>query len=183
MWKDFTVRVDAQELGRLQGRKELEGGGAWTLPDGAELRVLLDTSVGGGGLQVTRDGVPLPGSVGDPKTAMTNAASLLYFIAGLNVVLGLVAELAGVELLLGLGLGWATVAFGVVLGGLGFATSRGSIVALWIGIVLFAVDGLLGLYFVVDAGGQPGVGGIVFRVFLVIALVKSAITGKAARTA
>ncbi|MCX4240330.1 hypothetical protein [Paraliomyxa miuraensis] len=183
MWKDFTVRVDGRELGRMQGQKEVARGGSWQLEDGSTLQVKLETGFGGGGLNVLRNGVPLPGSAADPKTAMKSAAGIVFFIAGLNLVLGLVAELGRVEFLLALGLGWIAVAVGVVFGALGFATLRGSVVALWIAIVLFAIDGLLGVFAAMEAGGTPPMGGIVFRVFIIVAMVKAAISAKASSSA
>jgi hypothetical protein len=176
IWKDFTVRVDGRELGRMNGQKELARGGAWQLEDGSTLQIVLDTGFGGAGLKVSRNGVPLPGSADDPKTAMKSAAGVVFFIAGLNLVLGLVAELGQVEMLLGLGLGWIAVGFGAVFAGLGVATHRGSRVALWIAIVLFAADGALGLYGVMDAGGTPPIGGLIFRVFIIVAMVKAAMS-------
>lgn len=176
IWKDFVVSVDGYELGRMNGQREVANGGRWSLADGSTLEVKLQTGFGGGGLNISRNGVPLSGSVSDPKTAMKSAAGIVFFIAGLNTVLGLVAELGQVQLLLELGLGWTAVAFGVVFAGLGFATLRGSVVALWIAIVLFGADALLGL---VESGGQPAVGGLVFRVFLIVAMVKSAMAARA----
>lgn len=177
IWKDFTVRVDGRELGRLNGQRELAQGRAWRLEDGSTLQVVLDTGFGGAGLKVSRNGIPLPGSADDPKTAMKSAAGVVFFIAGLNLVLGLVAELVPVEMLLAMGLGWISVGFGAVFAALGLATRRGSLVALWIAIVLFAADGLLGIYQVMEAGGMPPVGGMIFRVFIVVAMVKAALSG------
>ena len=179
MWKDFTVRVDGRELGRMEGQRQLSQGASWKLDDGAMLEVKLDTGIGGGGLKVSRNGVPLPGTAADPKTALKSAAGVVFFIAGLNLVLGLVAELGQVEMLLAIGLGWIAVAIGVVFAGLGFATLRGSLVALWIAIVLFGIDALLGIYATIEAGGTPPIGGLVFRVFLIVAMVKAAMSAAA----
>ncbi|MCA9655036.1 MAG: hypothetical protein H6712_27400 [Myxococcales bacterium] len=179
IWKDFTVRVDGRELGRMQGQKEVTRGGSWQLDDGSTLEVKLDTGIGGGGLNVRRNGVPLAGSAADPQTALKSAAGIVLFIAGLNAVLGLAAELGEVEFLLGLGLGWPSVIFGVVLGGLGIATLRGSVMALWVAIVLFIVDSALGIFAMMEAGGTPATSGLVVRVFIIIAMVKAARSAKA----
>lgn len=179
LWKDFTVRVDGRELARMQGQRQVGQGGSWQLDDGSTLEVKLETGFGGGGLKVSRNGVPLPGTAGDPKTALKSAAGIVFFIAGLNIVLGLVAELGKVELVLAIGLGWIAVGVGAVFAGLGYATLRGSLVALWIAIVLFGVDGLLGIFATMEAGGTPPVGGIVFRVFIIVAMVKAAMSAAA----
>lgn len=178
MWKDFTVRVDGREIGRADGQAELKQGRQWTLPDGSTLAIVLEVGFAGGGLKLSRNGVPLPGSPDDPKTALKSGAGVLFLIAGLNVVLGVAAELGRVEFLLAMGLGWITAGFGAVFAALGLATLRGFVAALWIGIVLFALDGAYGLFTVFEAGGTPPVGGLVFRVFLLAAMVKTAMAGR-----
>ncbi|MCH9687141.1 MAG: hypothetical protein K0V04_37240 [Deltaproteobacteria bacterium] len=178
IWKDFVVSVDGRELGRMNGQREVASGGSWQLEDGSRLEVKLQTGIGGGGLNVSRNGVPLSGSASDPKTALKSAAGIVFFIAGLNIVLGLVAEFGEIQFLLALGLGWVAVGVGVVFAALGFATLKGSVAALWIAIVLFGADALLGLYGAVEAGGQPSVGGLVFRVFLIAAMVKAALAAR-----
>lgn len=177
MWKDFTVTVDGHELGRMNGQREVSRGGTWTLANGSVLSVRLATGMAGG-LEVALDGTPLPGSSSDPKTAMRTAAGIVFFLAGLNIVLGIVAELVPVELLLAMGLGWVTVGIGAVFAVLGLATHRGSVVALWIAIALFTLDGVLGLYATLEMGGSPPVGALVFRVFIIVAMVKSALAAR-----
>jgi hypothetical protein len=178
IWKDFTVSVDGRELGRMNGQDELVHGGSWTLEDGSRLQVILDKSLMNVELQVTRNGVPLPGSASDPKARFAAAAGIIFFIAGLNVVLGALAEFAQVKLLLDMGLGWGVMIFGLIYGGLGLAVRKGSRVALVLAIGLFAVDGILTIYFGLEAGGQPPIGGIVFRVFLLAAMIKALGAGK-----
>ena len=173
MWKDFTVRVDGQALGTMSGQDELIKGGSWALADGSKLDVALKKSALGAELQVTRDGVPLPGSPTDPLARMRGAAGIAFFIAGLNVLLGAIAMATESHLLAELGLGWASIVFGAIFLGLGFGIRKGSLIALIAAIVLFALDGVLGLYWVIEAGGRPGVGGLVFRVFLVLAMAKA----------
>lgn len=172
-WKDFTVRVEGRELGRLDGEEDLARGGAWKLDDGSLLQVLLDRSGSGYELLLTRNGVPLPGSASDPKARLAQAWGILAFLGGLNLILGGVAELLQNRWLLDMGMGWGSVVFGVVFLALALAVRKGSRIALIVAIVLFALDALLGVYFVMEAGGRPGIGGIVFRVFLLAALIKA----------
>jgi hypothetical protein len=39
------------------------------------------------------NGQPIPGSASDPQTKVKNAYGMVYFVAGLNLVLGLVSFL------------------------------------------------------------------------------------------
>ncbi|MEZ4381285.1 MAG: hypothetical protein R3A79_08040 [Nannocystaceae bacterium] len=172
MWKDFTVRVDGQELGQMNGQKELTQGGSWTLADGSTLQVKLGKSLLGAQLEATRDGVPLPGSGSDPQAQVNGAAGVAFFIAGLNVLLGVVAIVTEAELLARLGIGWGSLVFGVIFLGLGFAIRKGSPAAVIAAVALFALDGMIGLVSSIEAGLRPGVGGIVFRVFLIVAMAK-----------
>lgn len=171
MWKDFTVSLDGRELGRMNGRLELENGDIYPLEDGTVLEVKLTTGLTTE-LMVTRDGVPLPGTDADPREQVNAASGVVLFIAGLNLVLGFVAELGQVGLLLEIGAGWTSVVLGVVFLGLGLWARKGSKLALILAIVLFTLDGALGLYFTMEAGGTPGTGGVVMRVFLLIAMGK-----------
>lgn len=171
LWKDFTVSLDGRELGRMNGQKELENGDIYPLEDGTVLEVKLTTGFTTE-LKVTRDGEPLPGTDGDPREQVDQAAAVVLFIAGLNLVLGLVAELGQVGLLLDNGVGWSSVVLGVVFLGLGLWARKGSKVALILAIALFAIDGALGLYFTLEAGTNPGTGGVLMRVFLLIAMGK-----------
>jgi hypothetical protein len=173
MWKDFTVRVDGQTLGTMNGQDELKKGGSWTLADGSTLEVMLAKSALGAELQVLRDGAPLPGSPSDPQAQMNSAAGIAFFIAGLNILLGVVAMATDSQILAEIGIGWGSIVFGAIFLGLGFGIRKGSLIALIAAIALFALDGVLGLYWVIEAGGRPGVGGIVFRVFLIVAMAKA----------
>ena len=172
MWKDFTVSVDGRELGRMNGQGELAQGSTYTLEDGSTLMVMLDKSFGSGGLNVTRNGVPLPGSNSDPKAQLSAAAGVTFFIGGFNILLGALAEAVEIQILLDNGIGIFNIIFGVVFLALGFAVRKGSKIALIVAIALFALDGIGSLYLSIEAGASPGVGGIVFRVFLLIAMAK-----------
>ena len=48
--------------------------------------MILDKSFGGAELQITRNGVPLPGSPSDPKARLNAAASVTGTLTELNVI-------------------------------------------------------------------------------------------------
>lgn len=97
---------------------------------------------------------------------------MVYFVAGLNIVLGLAAALFNVEFLQQIGIGFGSILFGLVFLALGFFVQRRSAAALILAIVVFALDGVLGLYLAASQGYNPGSGGIVARVFLLIPMVQ-----------
>jgi len=140
---------------------------AWTL------HVQLVQSFGSAELQVLRNGQPLPGSGSDPDQRLAGAWGVLLFVAGLNIVLGLVAVLFDVGLLKTIGVGWESIAEGVVFGGLAYAVRRWrSAIALGVAIAIFAIDGVLGIVASIGASSTPPIGGIFFRVMLLIAMVR-----------
>lgn len=182
-WKGFTVRAEGRELGQMNGQKELSAGGRYSLSDGSVLEVKLARSALTPELQVLRDGVPLPGTASDPATRVKTAAGIAFFIAGLNIVLGLIAVLGDIQFLQNAGLGYPSLVFGAVFLGLALGIKKASIVALIAAIVVFAADGILGLILTIEAGGRPAVGGIVFRVFLLLPLIRAVSSVKAVREA
>ena len=173
-WKNLTVTVDGLQVGTIAESAALKAGQEFRLPDGSTLSIRLDQGFGKADLLVLRDGKPLPGSAGDPVTQANTAATLLFVIAGLNALLGVIAVAIQSRVLDDLGLGWSSLCVAVVYGGLGFAVRRfRSRAALAIGMALFALDGLATLALSVGAGGRPPTGGIIFRIFLLTAMARA----------
>lgn len=172
MFKNVQVTFDGVPVGGFETKKQLQEGGNFTLPDGSQLHVQLQQAGMATELQILRNGAPLPGSASDPEQRVKTAAGMLYFIAGLNAALGLVAEL-GVAFLAQIGLGWGSIVVGAVYAGLGYLVkAKRSRVALILAIVLFVLDGVASLIAATHAGGSPPVGGLVARVFLLIPIWK-----------
>lgn len=105
------------------------------------------------------------------------AYGILYFLAVLNPVLGLIVVFAGVEFLQEVGIGWYDIALGVALGALGAAAHMTkSIIPVVLGIVLFGGEFLLGAAFMLSEGETPPIGGVIFRGFLVYTMAKPVIS-------
>jgi hypothetical protein len=172
IFNNTEVLFDGQAVGAIPDKAAIKAGQRLALPDGSELWVQLEEKFGGGGLAVLRNGVPVPGSDTDPATLVKGAANIVYFIAGLNLVLGAVA-MAGVEFLQNLGIGLYNIAFGALYLVLGYFTGKRSRVALGVAMGIFLVDGVLGIAATVAAGHTPGGGGIGMRVVLLITMVRS----------
>jgi hypothetical protein len=143
-WEDLTVQLDGVTIGAIPDRKQLSAGQEFQLPDGSTLKVQLARTLTSSELRVLRDGQPLPGSASAPETKLRLAYSVVFFIAGINIVLGLVASVFQIELLQSMGLGLASFIVGIGFTVLGFLTRRRSTAALVVAIALFALDGVLG---------------------------------------
>lgn len=174
-WKNFQVTLDGKPVGTVEGgQKELKQGVEFRLPDGSNLHIQLVSGAMNVELQVTRDGKPLPGSASDPAQRVQTAAYMLYFLAGLNTLLGVVAMLLNNEVLEGLGMGVGSIIFGAIVATLGFFTSRRSRVAPILAIVLYVADTLYTFVTVAEAGRSPPVAGIIIRIFIIWTLWKAA---------
>lgn len=172
LWKNIVVSFDGTELGVIENQKALKEGREFSLGDGTTLKVQLVTGMSAE-LQVTRDGEPLPGSGSDPGERLKAAYQMIFFVAGLNAVLGIVAGIFEVEFLSRLGLGLESLIVAVIYAGLGFLVMRfRSGVALGFAVGLFALDGIASLVMMASAGGSPPIGGIIARIFLIIPMVR-----------
>jgi hypothetical protein len=172
VYKNFTIKLDDKVIGSFPGQKELKAGQDFALPDGSVLHAQLIQKLSGAELQILRNGEPLPGSAADPEQRLKVAYGIVFFVAGLNIVLGLIAILFQIEFLQAAGISIGSVVFGLIFLALGFLVKRGSAIALLIAIVLFALDGVLGLVFAIVGGFNPSIAGIVTRIILIIPMVQ-----------
>lgn len=177
-FKDTTITLDDVVVGTIPDQRELRAGQEFKLIDGSMLKVQLVQNISGSEVQVLRNGVPLPGSASNPETRLKGAWGMIFFIAGLNLLLGIIALLTGSELLANMGIGWYSLIFGGFFLIMGFLVKNRSKVALILSIVVFALDALVGIIGSVAMGGTPAISGLIVRVLLIIPMVQgvSAIT-------
>lgn len=172
LYKDVTVSLDGNSVGIIPNQKALSAGQEFRLIDGSTIKVQLVSKLISTEMQVLRNGQPLPGSSSDPQARLKTAYGVVYFIAGLNLVLGFVSFLFNVEFLQQIGIGFSSIVFGLVFLVLGFFVQRKSTIALILAIILFALDGILGVVLAASQGYNPGAGGIIARIFLLIPMVQ-----------
>ena len=172
LYKNTTVSLDGNVLGVIPDQKTLMKGQGFRMVDGSTIQVQLISKFYGSELRVLRNGQPLPGSASDPKTRLKNAYWIVYFVAGLNIVLGVISAVFNVALLQELGLGFSSILYGIVFLVLGFLVQRKSTFALILAITLFALDGILGFVLVAMQGYKPSVGGLLFRIILLIPMIQ-----------
>ncbi len=166
-FKNLEVSYNGQSLGTVPSKQALEQGYEFSLPDGRSLVAQLTRNVYQPELELRLSGQPVPGSATDPRERLKRAWYTLLFIGGLNLVLGLIAALQPAEVLQSLGLGWGSVAEGLLYAGLGWwGYKRLSPAAFAIAGVLFVLDGALMIAASAEAGGSSGSGGILMRILL-----------------
>jgi hypothetical protein len=172
LWRNTSVSLDGRELGVIPDKDSLKAGRDFALPDGSGLHVQLHQRPYQTELQVLRNGQPLPGSASDPASKLKLSYGAIFFVAALNILLGLIVELTGSDFLKSIGLGVFSVVFGAIFLFLSFFVMKLSLVALIVAIVLFSVDAVASFVLVASAGGQPSIGGIVMRVFLLFGMAQ-----------
>lgn len=174
MWRNFTIHYDGAPVDQIEGGgKGLRTGKIIVLPDGSELDVRLKNSLMASELAVLRNGQPLPGTAAHPLYRIQQAYTIIFIIAGLNVLLGLVGLVSTAEWVLLLSGGWITVIFGLFLFLLGWLVkAKHSLPALITAIFVYTTDGLLGIAAVITAGEMPGVPGLIVRVLFIIGMAQ-----------
>jgi len=171
-FKKLTLTVDGQQIGAVEKPKDLATARTFKSPDGRDISVLLHKGLQPE-LHLRVDGQHIPGSAGHPMARIKTASGVAFFIAGLNLVLGLIAVLVESPILDALGLGYFSLFFGAVFLGLALWIRKASTVALGIAIALFGLDGLLTVILTIAEGGNPPTAGIVARIFLLLPLIKA----------
>ena len=172
-WKDLVVKLDGQQIGGPFSKSDLEQQALVTLPDGHILGVKLDRSLHQVDLHVHLDGKPLPGSASHPQTQVKGAYGAIFFIAGVNIILGIGALVFGWQVLTDIGGGIGSVIYGAVFLALGmFVMMQRSRIALGIALALFILDSALILYSSFSTPDKPGFHGLIMRVVIVVLMFR-----------
>jgi hypothetical protein len=171
-FKDTVITLDGVVVGSIPDQPTLREGQDFRLMDGSIIKVQLISNLSGTEMRVLRNGVPLPGSASNPETRVKTATGIIFFVAGLNLLLGLIALITQSDFLAQIGIGWYSLVFGGFFLVMGFLVRKLSTVALILSIVVFALDGLIGLIGSLMMGGTP-FAGVIFRVLLIIPMVQA----------
>lgn len=154
---DTYIKLDGQEVGWVHGREALKSGKEFLLPDGSTLKIKLVLLE----LHIDRNGVPVPGTAGDPATQLKAASFVLFFIAGLNIINSLFAT---DQLIF--------VCTGVIYLVLGFLARTRWTAALIIALLLFAVEIIANVVFILNTGYWPSVIIIACNIWLAFMLYR-----------
>ena len=186
LWENMTIHCDNEPVGQVKnGRKTLQTGARFALPDGSRLLLRLAGQAGKEQLVVQQDDKvlwPLP--VRDLALTYKRAYLVLYVVGALNAALGLAQVLFDMNPLqfetMGIA-GIGSIFSGLVLLGLGTLVHRQrSLPALISGIAVYTLDGILGYYFVAQMGGNPGVIGYIARAMFLYYLIQGVVALKSA---
>ena len=108
----------------------------------------------------------------DPQTKLKSAYVIVFFVAYLNIILGVISLLFQVEFLQNLGFGLVSAFIGLVFLALGFFVKRRSTIALVIAIALFILGGVVSFVSYASQGYGANTGGLFARIYLLIPMVK-----------
>ncbi len=150
----LVVLIDRSVIGTIPEQEARTTGREFTLPDDTVLKVQLVY----GQVQAWRNGQPLspvspaiqPASrpAVPPKVLRRFRVTfgVIFFIAAVSILLGIVAVAFQVQILLDRGVGVVTIIIGAIFLLLGFFVRRKSTVALGIAVTIYALDGILSLF-------------------------------------
>ncbi len=174
VWNEVTIFFDQKPIGVIPNKKALDAGQEFVLPDGASIKVQFDKKTG---LNILRNGLPLAGSASDPKTVQKNAYELAYgmvfFVGGLNLLLGLLTMLFRIDFLDQLyGNGIYVTIFGLTFFLLGFLIKRKSVIALYFAITIFGLDGIVALILMLSQGSIFLFGFAISRILFITPMIK-----------
>ncbi len=171
-FKNLTVSFDGTPLGSFENGKDIETLQYLALPDGTRLEVVLAKVGPFPELRIARDGEPLPGSAGDPKTQLEAAANMIFAIAALNAILGFITVIFDIGFLQAIGVGWASLVTGAIYAGLSVLVKKRSLLALAVAVGLFILDGLYMFVAAAEAKASPPIGGLIARIFFLVPMVR-----------
>ncbi|MBZ0280016.1 MAG: hypothetical protein K8L97_04700 [Anaerolineae bacterium] len=163
-----SVSLNGKELGSISG-DQLKTGWSCKINRGV-LTIQKGKGVAASKLDVRLNGEPLPESSADPQLRLSVVMQIIYFIAAINVGVGLLTAFSDVRLLgVTAADSFPLILTGIIYGVLGFFVSRRSSIALGLTIGGFGIDTLftvLGIFEVAASGGRVAgglVGGLVTR--------------------
>ncbi|MFN0203273.1 MAG: hypothetical protein ACKVTZ_17225 [Bacteroidia bacterium] len=177
-WKECKVAENQQIIGEFASPKELREGKNFSLANGSTLFVKLQESIwNGSGLDLQHNGKVVKGSVNDPITQINKTAGVIWAIAILNLVIGIIFYFVmSDEEAKSTGLGMMVV--GVLIGVLGYFfktyRSKASLLAV---IALMILD----IVMTITISGKAN--GIIVKVFFIIYLIQGYLAISKAKTA
>lgn len=150
IYKNFRVNYNDNEILQFDNKEALVSGGEYKIDENRLLTVQIVKKklTGAENLEILINNEPIKGSSTDPFEIVKGVWGLLFVLAGLYFVLGLIAELFSIEFLLNLGMGIGTILVGIVYEVLGLLIkTKNSMIALIISILLLSADMILSIVY------------------------------------
>lgn len=172
-WKNFCVAKNKEIIGNFENKQELQKGKLFTLANNNTISAQLKKTKLGPELEILYNGKPVPGSATDPHFQVKTAFILLLVIGILNIVVGVITELGDVQMLKQLGAGLGIIIVGAIYIILAFLVKqKHSLTALYMGIVLLALDVILIIIYGAETNRIP-VYGIILKICFIVYLMKA----------
>lgn len=170
-YRNFTVKLDDQLISQVSGPQALSAGRTLALPDGSTLLLRSSGVPLFNELRVWRNGQPLPGSAADPALRLRNTYQIILLIAGLNLVLGLLAGLLRVPVLVQLGFSWGSFILGALYLVLGLLVRQQSFVALLLTLLLYGLETAMSVAIPLLTGSGQNLVALVARLIILYFLI------------
>ena len=141
-WRQTEIWFDGS-LAATLSQKELSSGYDLPISDGSILNFkLAKFAFQPHRLQITRNGQPIYKTITSYDNAMfvNNAAYMVYIVAIINLVVGVISIFIDIDAFAPFKFGWSNIIFGAIFLVLGFFAQRRSFVALLLFILVFGVD-------------------------------------------
>lgn len=173
----FTVKVDGKTLFQFPGG-ELKRGVNHETRSGTRIHISHKSSFTANGFDVRINGKSLPGSVSHPLYRVTIAYQAIYFVAAVNLIIGVLNALKMNPLPTLVGAGITPVIVGGIYLFLAFFVQGKSRIALGIAIIGFTIDSVLLVVSIFSGLGLNSAsiggftGGMFVRVFFLIYMVQ-----------
>ncbi len=141
-WRQTEIWFDGG-LAATLSQKELSSGYELPISDGSTLNFrLAKFNFQPHRLNITRNGQPIFKSITsyDNEMFINNAAYMVYIVAIINLVIGIISIFINIDAFVPFKFGWPNILFGGIFLVLGFFTKRRSIVALILFIIIYGAD-------------------------------------------
>lgn len=172
VWKYF-VTFRGQQVGEY-GMDELSGGKFIALPDGQELYLIYKKNpLSGFVVDAALNRVPVEEAPGSVKRQLAGVAGFVFFIAGVNIILGLIQFITKNDFLFNMGLNIYSVALGAIWAVLGIFILRKSMAALVISLVLYILMTITNMFFAIQNGASPSYMNLAVPVIITIYMIQA----------
>ena len=172
-WSNFRLRYQNEVVCSFETKKELVAGRQFVMPDGHLLSVRLKHGLQPE-LELLRDGQPLPTKSAVPSSNGRTVLQLALFLGILNIAAGIVAVVSQSDIMLSIGFGYGSVAVGTVYVLLAWGVKYIPSLAVYAIAALISIDiALLFVFTAMKEGPTSPVSGVLIKLFLVYAFIKS----------
>jgi len=169
-WENISVFKNKVKICDIEGKNELMNGKS-ILDDDRSILIQLKGNKPLD-LYASINNIKLKPAPKDPYTKISVAIGVVFFIAGINILLGIINILTNIEILQNLGDPFVLFIYGIIFMILGVIIKiKNSMIALLLAITLFIIDAVLSIIFNIQNGAPPFSGTIFMKAFLAVYMI------------